>query len=278
MFSKLSTFLCRALLASGILLLAGCSDFFAPSIKQICEDNPQFCSDLNTDGWCRTEKSEIVRHRYDYQDDDSDRPKYDLLVNYENYQQCINKAAQIQHVKYRDKEFARKQASVSVAQTLKELQWQTKHSPDPYISYYQWSRFGYEDAKQRFVDAAERDVFAEPKYYVDLASIQIADNPKAARNALFKALSHYANVDEEIDGRITGLLTSLSLDTENYRMAYVWTKVTNHFAESTDNSQLTAMAAKHELPAALLDRIADDIIDALEAREFDAKALKIDRL
>ncbi|NVK57888.1 MAG: DUF2989 domain-containing protein [Alteromonadaceae bacterium] len=265
-------------MAFSILFVAGCGDFFEPTIKEICTQNPQFCEDLNTDGWCRSEKSEIVRHRFNHQGDDSDRPKYHLLLKYEKYQLCINKAAQIQHVKYREKEFARKQASVSVASTLKQLQWQTKHSTDPYISYYQWSRFGYEDARQRFVAAAQNGVFTEPHFYVDLASIQVADDPKAARNALFKALSQYANVDQEIDGRITGLLASLSIDTDNYRMAYVWTKVTNHFAESSDESQLSAITSKHKIPEAILDRVAEDIISALDAREFDAQKLKIDRL
>lgn len=278
LFGKFSTF-CRVILyVSPVVLLSGCGDLFAPSIKSICEDHPQFCADLNTDGWCRAERSEIIRHRFNYKDDNSDRPKHQLLINYENYESCISKASQIEYIKYRDKEFARKEATVSINKALKQLQWQTKNSPDPYISHYQWSRFGYEEAKARFVAAAKQGVFTEPRYYTDLASILIADNPLAARDALFMALSQYANVEQEVDGHITSMLMTLSMETENYRMAYVWTKVTNHFAEAIDNSQLVALSSQYSLPTDILDRLAADITSAIEAREFNARTLKIDRL
>ena len=92
------------------------------------------------------------------------------------------------------------------------------------------------------------------------------------------ALSQYGNVEQEIDGHITGMLMTLSMDIENYRMAYVWTKVTNHFADSSDNSQLVALSSQYSLPVDILDRLADDITGAIESREFDARALKIERL
>lgn len=278
LLSNFSTLLRGVVYLTSALFISACGDLFAPSIKTICEDYPHFCADLNTDGWCRAERSEIIRHRFNFKDDDSDRPKYALLVNYENYESCIAKASQIEYIKYRDKEFARKEATVSINKALKQLQWQTKNSPDPYISYYQWSRFGYEDARARFVAAAKQGVFSEPKYYIDLASILIADDPLAARDALFMALSQYGNVEQEIDGHITGMLMTLSMDIENYRMAYVWSKVTNHFADSIDNSQLVALSSQYSLPVDILDRLADDITGAIESREFDAHALKIDRL
>lgn len=277
-FSKFSTF-CRGLLCFGpLLFLAGCGDLFAPSIKTICEDYPHLCADLNTDGWCRAERSDIIRHRFNFKDDNSDRPKFDLMINYENYESCIAKASQIEYIKYRDKEFSRKEARVAINKTLKQLQWQTKNSPDPYISYYQWSRFGYDSAKARFVAAAQQGIFSEPTYYTDLASILIANDPIAARDALFMALSHYGNVEQDIDGHITSMLLTLSLETENYRMAYVWTKVTNQFTDSIDDSQLLALSTKYNLPVDILNRLAEDITDAIEAREFDAHQLKIDRL
>lgn len=257
---------------------AGCGDLFKPTIKSICEDYPHYCADLNQDGWCRAEKSDIIRHRYDYQNDDSERPKYDLLLHYEAYDACISKASQIQHKKYREREFGRKEAAVKANKALRQLVWQTRHSADPYVSYYQWSRFGHEDAKARFVSAAQAGIFTEPKYYVDLASIMVAQDPIAARNALFMALSQYANVETDIDGSITSQLASLSLDMENYRMAYVWTKVSNHFAKGIDESQLVALETQFSLPVDILNELADDIVDAISSRDFDAHLMKIDQL
>ena len=92
------------------------------------------------------------------------------------------------------------------------------------------------------------------------------------------ALSHYANVDTEIDGSISSQLASLSLEMENYRMAYVWTKVTNHFAKNIDDSQLVALATQFSLPVDILDQLSGDIIDAISGRDFDAQAMKIDQL
>ncbi len=278
LFSNFSTHCRWLILALFLGLVTGCGDLFEPTIKTICEDYPHFCADLNQDGWCRAEKSNIIRHRYDHQNDDSERPKYDLLIHLEDYDACISKASQIQHKKYREREFGRKGAAVTANKALRQLVWQTRHSADPYVSYYQWSRFGHEDAKERFVRAAQAGVFSEPKYYVDLASIQVATDPIAARNALFMALSHYANVDSEIDGSISSQLATLSLEMENYRMAYVWTKVTNHFADNIDDSQLVALATQFSLPVDILDQLSGDIIDAISGRDFDAHAMKIDQL
>lgn len=278
LFSNFSTHSRWLLIAILAVFMSGCGDLFEPTIKSICEDYPHFCADLNEDGWCRAEKSDIIRHRYNYQNDDSDRPKYDLLLNYEAYESCIAKASQIEHKKYREREFGRKEAAVTANKALRQLIWQTRHSTDPYVSYYQWSRFGHEDAKERFISAARAGIFTEPKYYVDLASIMVAQDPIAARNALFMALAQYANVDSEIDGSITSQLASLSLKMENYRMAYVWTKVSNHFAKSIDESQLVALATQFSLPVDILDQLSDDIEDAISGREFDAFAMKIDQL
>lgn len=278
LFSKFSTNLACIVFLTSALALSGCDALFKPKIRNICEDYPQFCADMNEDGWCRAERSEIIRHRYEHKDDDTDRPKYQLMINYENYESCISKAAQIEYKKYREKEFARKDAAVSINKALKQLQWQTKNSPDPYISYYQWSRFGYNEAKERFVTAARQGVFTEPKYYVDLASIEIGHDYQAAKNALFTALSQYANTDEEIDGSIASMLMTLYLENENYRMAYVWTKVTNHFADSVDDSQLVALSSRYSLPVDILDRLSDDIISAIDSRSFNAQALKIENL
>lgn len=281
LFCKFSTLFYGVVLVVLAIGLSGCEKLFQPSIKSICEDFPHYCADLNPDGWCRAEKSEIIRHRHLHHGNNEERPKYYLLVKYEHYNACISKASQIEHVKYREREFGRKEAAVSFNKSLKQLVWQTRNMEDPYISYYQWSRYNNQAAKERFVLAAKQGVFSEPKFYIDFASIAIDDDPETAKNALFTAISQYKNVDEEIDGSIASLLMSFYLENENYRMAYVWTAVTNHFANSAtsiSNSQLTALKTKYDLKTAILDRVSSDIIDAMEAKEFDAAALKIDKL
>ncbi|RDV26205.1 DUF2989 domain-containing protein [Alteromonas aestuariivivens] len=261
----------------GVALISGCEGMFEPSIAEICRQDSGFCDDLNPDGWCRAEKAEIIRHRYRHREDETEFDKYQLLMIFEDYKVCIGKAAQIQHIKYREKETGRMKGLLTAQREIKRLSRETRHSQEPHLVYYQWSRYGHEDALKLFLDYAEKDQLTTPDLQIALASIQVKTDLDKTKGSLYRALSLYSD-DQVIDDEIFDTLVTIALDQERYHMAYVWSRVASHFSKRVNDEQLAMLANKHQLSADSLDDVADEITNAIEGRDFDAHQLGLDRL
>lgn len=280
-FGKLSTFSGGTLIFASMLLLSACDKLTTPSIKQICEDHPSMCNTLNQDGWCRAEKADIIRHRFAQRNTPAreyNEATYHYLVKLEHYQACVAKAAQIRYIKHREKEAGRMAAFEAVRQEIKTLGWRTRESTNPYLSYYHWSRHHNEAAGKRFAAMAAQGKFdRDPALLVAFASMQIKQDANATRTTLYRALALYQD-PAQIDQEVFATLVSLTLTQQNYRLAYVWGVVASHFEAQTSLSQFQSMVNQHDLPAAILNQIAEEIIDRLEDGDFDADALALDRV
>lgn len=250
---------------------------FEPTISEICQEQGEFCNDLNQDHQCRYEKAEIIRHRYYHQNDKTDTHKYDLLLKFENYLSCIEKAAHIEHKKFRDKEATRLKGVLTARKEIDRLSRETRQSADPYLSYYQWSRYGHDDALQRFMQYSRSGQVKDPELLVNLASIQVKDDLDATVDTLYQALSLYQNSDE-VDQEIYATLVTIGMEKENYRLSYVWSGVLANYNDNVNDAQQQAIAQQFALPVDVLDAVTDDITSAIDSGEFDAKALGLYRL
>lgn len=277
LFSNFSTKSFSVIIVVTVMGLSGCADMFEPTISEICDEQSEFCRDLNQDHQCRYEKAEIIRHRYYHQDDTADAHKYDLLLKFEDYLSCIEKAAHIEHKKVRDKEATRLKGVLTARKEIDRLSRETRQSADPYLSYYQWSRFGHEDALQRFMHYSRTGLVNDPELLVNLASIQVKSDLKATIDTLYKALSLYDSSDD-VDEEIYATLLSIGMEQENYRLAYVWSGVLANYNDKVNVSQQQAIAQKYALPVKVLDDVTDDITSALDSGKFDAQALGLYRL
>lgn len=278
LFGNFSTTIAKAcVLGVTLSQLAGCGDWFEPSVAEICNKNSEMCTDLNPDNWCRAEKAEIIKHRYRYEGDDAPDATYRMMLLWETYETCIVKASGIRHIKYREKEGGRMKGVLTAQRELHKLALATRQSTYPLLAYYQWSRFGHKDALKLFLNAANSGKLNTPEELIALASIQYKQDYQRTQNTLFKALSLYQDSDD-IDKEIFTSLTTVNIDKENYKMAYVWSAVANHFDSSVDEQTQVYLANKYALPVDLLDELAADIVSALESEDFDAKQLGIDRL
>lgn len=257
------------------LSLQGCDTFFPKTVAEICKEKPYLCSDLNPDAWCRAEKAEIIKHRYLYSADDSDAPKYTLMLMFEDYEACIVKASGIQHIKYREKETGRYKGVRTAQSELRRLAKETRHSDNPYLSFYQWSRFGHEDALTRFMDHNDKGNLSTPELQIALSTVQVKYDLFEARKSIYQALSLYTSEDE-INTEIFSTLVTIHLKLDKTQMAYVWALVTSYFAEDDINRQRRdAMVASYDLDQSLLEDIADEIISAIKRRSFDSEKLGI---
>ena len=95
-----------------VVLVAGCGQKF--DVKEACEKHPELCNDLHQDGWCRYERTQVVKGRYNYFNVpkleaklvNDDYNKYFLLKHLEKYEKCVNLTT---HIEYkRDSANARK--------------------------------------------------------------------------------------------------------------------------------------------------------------------------
>ena len=279
MFCKFSTFRNTTLGLLALIGTSGCTELFKPSIASICEEHPAMCADLNPDAWCRAEKADLIRHRFAHQNGmTTGRQKYERLLHLEHYQACIVKAAQIRHIKHRDKEAGRMQGVLTAQDRLKKLKWRTRNDNDPYLSYYHWSRFNDEAALQRFLAFAKAGALNhDPALLIALAAIQAKQSTQHTRQTLYKALSLYSS-DDDINKEVFVTLTTLAIDEQQYGQAYLWARVAHHYDGRINISRYKAMATRHAIAASQLEDKADAIIDALGDGEFDARRLRLDEV
>ncbi|GGW77033.1 DUF2989 domain-containing protein [Alteromonas halophila] len=260
-----------------LLLLTGCDNLFEPTVAEICKDDPALCSDLNQDGWCRSEKATIIRLRHTHKDDKSEQYKYPLMLAFEDYLACVDKASGIEHIKYRDKEATRLKGVLTAQKELKRLSRETRHAADPYLSYYHWSRHGNKEALERFRQYMRSHDVQDPALLVFRAEEEVKRDLQRTTAILYEALSLYETADA-VDMEIYHSLVSIALEQENYRLAYVWLKVTEYYDDEALTDSKTLMAARTELPFDVLDAVADEIISAINGGDFNADELQLARL
>ncbi|BAJ02126.1 DUF2989 domain-containing protein [Shewanella violacea] len=124
----------------------------------ICKNNPELCSDLHADSWCRYEKGDLIRKRYElkFTQSPSGKQLYEQLLNLEKYNKCIELAAGVKHILHPERSNDRVRAFGLSAQTLSQLQDTTKNSQDLYLAFYHWTRFNDIEA-QKIVLAAYKN-------------------------------------------------------------------------------------------------------------------------
>ncbi len=259
------------------VMLSGCSDWFEPTISEICETHSEMCLDLSLDARCRHERADIIRLRYNHQADTSDAFKYPLLLAFEDYLVCVEEVQHIEHVKRKGKEATRLKGVITAQRELTRLARETKRSLDPHLSYYHWSRHNDKEAFHRFERYVASNKVNDPELLISLASAQIKTDPERTIDTLYKALSLYKDADD-IDSAVYLSLVSLGMDKENYRMAYVWLGVGEYFDEKIPSARRESIGQKFNLPVDILDSVVSDIVSALDNSQFDASALKLNRL
>ncbi len=119
------------------LSLSGCEDRL--SLSEISEQNTKICNEFKQDSWSKKERVSIARLKIKIEKTNLEPDKFKALVAYEAYIKCMSLAAQIQHIKLKEKGTFRKQ-NVIVAKNLNALIDQTRGSDHPHLLYYHWSR------------------------------------------------------------------------------------------------------------------------------------------
>ncbi len=260
----------RFSLIAGLFLLSGCENMFEKSISDICDEYPQMCSDLNKDAWCRAEKSNIIKNRFLNFKQPQDSWKYELLMNFESYKKCITKAAQIEHIKLREKKSGRIVGLIAAEKELQRLARDTAESTDPQLLYYHWSRFGSEQHLDKFLEYRDSGLLETPELQIALATFYVKNDLDKTIQSLLHALELYQE-DDEVDPEIFKSLANIFIKKENFSAAYTWGYIARKFeVEELDLSQIETLVRQSGGNIDKLKDGAEGYFDNIESGVFRA--------
>lgn len=243
------------------------------SIKEICSDTPELCDDLNTDdGWCKEERSNVIRSRQEQTNPEieTDLAKYHLLRDFKAYKKCIERAAQVEPIIYKEKKTGRVNALITAENEIQRLEQETMDSNEPHLAYYHWRVRGDQNAKARFMAIEDSPALDEPELALAMASYYFERDPDKTAKLLYRAISNYKG--ELPPESIYDSLTTLNLREKRYPETYIWMQVAKQLGKK--NVSLQTLERYHVFSheeKAKLDSLAQQLADKISDGQFSPK-------
>ncbi|MFQ2382243.1 DUF2989 domain-containing protein [Aeromonas dhakensis] len=214
------------------LAVAGCND---DRIHNICSNHPELCQDLVDDGWCRYERTDIIRSRFYLKEEGTDRRKYELMRNLERYLKCAERSTNIEYKRAREQKSPRVEGMLAAGDQLAQLDAATRNAKDPYLLLWHWTNNTNELARQQFLALEGQPALEEPELQLALGGIYAKREPQKAIALMQHALSLYREGDQ-VNGRILTSLSTLYMGQKEYGQAYLWGKVSESFQNAAEVS------------------------------------------
>ncbi len=253
--------------AIGLLaLLSGCDD--APTIREICQEQPQFCADLNQDSHCRVERSVVIFDRVNEAKDPSDDNKFKLITSLEDYRDCVEVIKDIEHIKLKEKKSSRVEGYMNAQKELTRLYRETQDSDHPGLLYYRWSRKNDIQALEQFLALADSEQMQTEQMQFFLATYFVKENTEKTIDHLYKSLE-YHQADTPINLEVLTTLSNIFYQQEKYKYAYVWGKVAMLAgAENVEFAPIQFQASSQGLDLAALDALAQTTFEQIDEGQF----------
>ncbi|QFU22815.1 DUF2989 domain-containing protein [Shewanella eurypsychrophilus] len=241
----------------------------------ICKKNPELCSDLHADSWCRYEKADLIRKRFKLKFTESPTGKeiYQHLLNLEKYNQCIELAAGVQHILHPERTNDRLRAFGLSAQSLSQMQDTTKESKDLYLAFYHWTRFSDLDAEKIVLTAQSADQIDDIVILSHIASYyQKFDAIRAI--SIYLEVLDMSNEDNFNPDWLLGLANSYQR-LNDFELTYLLSRANVLMTDQkvSEDKMLALIAGDAEL-SRYLDKQADELVDVIEAGDFKQSAIK----
>lgn len=244
-------------------LLGGCNE---DRIASICEKNPELCADLNDDGYCRLERSNVIRNRYYHLQDTSDTGLYHLMKSLEAYLVCIEKTTLIEYSERKERKNNRVEGMVAARRQLDTLDAQTRNSHEPHLLLWHWTNNGSQAAKEAFLKREGSPLLEEPELQLALANHYRSTDTAKAIQILQHALSLY-KAEEEVDIIIPTALSGLYMKQQAYPQAYLWALVTNQLQGNKGAGQSPYIQLTKDQKEAMEEQ-AEQIVDQLHEGQY----------
>ncbi len=248
------------------ILLTGCGSEL--SVREVCQDTPQFCDDLNKDSWCNAPRAEVILGRYLETQTPTDDLRFKLISDLEEYSTCVELASHIEHIKLKEKKTSRVNGYMTSLRELDRLAKITKDSDHPHLLYWHWSRHGSEDSMTRFLALRDKGELETPELQFKLATYFIKYDANKTINTLYHALELYRQ-DDEINPEILKALNTIYLKKEKFKHAYVWGKIARDLGlKDIDLAALKAVLMNQNMSINKLDALANSYKDSIEGGQF----------
>lgn len=252
------------------ITLIGCDK--APTLAQLCEQNPDICYEFEEDNHCKRERLNNVIANVKFKATPQDQQKYELLISYEKYAACMGFAAQIEHIKLKEKRTVRVNNQIKAANRIKEISDETVNSSHPLFLYYHWTRYLDESALAKFLKLEGTAALETPESQLNLATYYAKRNQAKTLALLFHALELY-QANEVINAEIFKSLTSIFTAKKEYKQGYIWLKVLNLYAMKNKEDNVDTISPQdysqaYQLDGQFLDKVAQATLEKIEAGVF----------
>lgn len=251
-----------------VSVLWGCNP--VPTVNELCELYQETCQAFTPDSWCKAERKSILLNTHAVANSEEGKNKYNLLLSYEKYKACMNKAAKIEHIKLKEKKAFRLQNEVHAQEQIEKLSNATKGDDNPYLLYYHWSRYLDNKALTKFLQYEKNGQLETPELQFFLATHYVKIDTHKTIGLLFHALELYQPGDD-INIEIFKSLVSIFTDKKEYKKAYIWLKILELYSIENTNitpETLVQYAQGYNLNTERLNKIADITLEKITDGEF----------
>ncbi|WP_037458664.1 DUF2989 domain-containing protein [Shewanella sp. HN-41] len=253
--------------------LLGCDN--SRNITTICKNNPEICADLHKDGWCMREKTKLIQNRFDLKDNLNPTGKqlYLQLTYLEDYSRCIELASGVQHIIHTNRTADRARAFRLSTQNLSLLQEQTRERQDPFMSYYQWTRFGDTAALNRLLDLENTGEVTDPFLLAQVATYYSNRNAIKAQQLYLKVFAEIQYDDFDVNWLLG--LASTYRQTQELEKTYMLTKANLLLTQQKySEDKMLALIGGNKSLAAELDSYAENLIDSLKNGKYPTSTVR----
>jgi len=252
------------------LLLSGCGD--SPvTMYQMCEEQPNICSDIASEGWCKHKRAELIGRRYQSiitpKDQDN---QYRTLVAWRDFNQCINVASKIMRTTVSDRTSTKTLAYLTSLKEIDKLEQATRNSKYPQLLYYHWVQDGSRQKINQLVKLDRANKLATTELQLMMASYYSKVDTTKEIKAQYKALKLLTPASAPmIDNQLYASLATNFLRQKKYRQAYIWTKISEFSGLKTaSSSMLKRQLTDREIDLDKMATIAQTTYASIESHSF----------
>ena len=259
-----------AIIITAILSLSGCGDF-AVSTYTICNEHQQLCQDIETEGWCKNERVDLISNRYKIKKtpDDQDN-QYRALVSWRDFSQCIMIASNVTRKTISDRTSKKARAYLTSLSEIKTIERLTINSHYPQLLYYHWSQHHDPIKLEKLLALDNQQQLKTTELQLMMASYYAKVDPKKQMIAQYKALSYLDPDDSEsVDMNLYATIATSFYQQKQYKLAYVWSMVAERSGMKASSSSLLLQHLNAKsVNLKKLQRIAEQTLDSIESHQF----------
>lgn len=179
----------------------------------------------------------------------------------------------MQHIIHTSRTADRARAFRLSTDNLTQLQEQTRERQDPFMSYYQWTRFGDTQALNRLLEHENAGEVTDPFLLAQIATYYSNRDAIKSQQLYLKVLSEIQYDDFDVNWLLG--LASTFRHTQQFDKTYMLTKANLLLTQQKySEDKMLALLSNNKTLAAKLDKYAQTLIDALKNGNYSTSSVR----